>query len=495
MKNSFLNKRIPSLLALLFLALSVGMISWFGRTYTELRSKASGGETPTNMMISNISDTSFTISYTTSNKVIGAISYGPDLKLGQVGLDDRDKNTGKTSIRQVHYMTISRLNPGTKYYFTIQSGEKNFLNNNLPFEVTTSPSLQPRAGLEQGNASASADLSNDTSVTGNILFLDGTLPTEGIVYLSTDDSQLLSALIKNDGTYFLDINSLRSANLTRYAVVGDDTILRIIIQNSTDISRVAVRASNAASIPPVTLSKDYDFTIDTSFADFTASGSAPLVEASPSATLSPGAKTPGFPSFPSVGASGPAILAPKAEEKFIDQQPLFHGTAAPNAIVVISIESTENIQTSVKADEFGTWQFRPGSPLSPGEHVITIRSLDVSGIERTIKRQFTVFAEGSQFTEPSVSPANPTPTASATPTLVPTRPITITPTTIPAPTITPTPTLVITITPTPKSAPATPTITPRPTSLPIAPPGNSSLFLGGVLAVLSITAGFMLFFF
>ncbi len=485
MKKTFLNKRIPSFLGLLFLAISVVMVSWFGKSYTQLRSKASIGETPNSVQISNITDISFTVSYTTQEQVIGVISYGRDLKLGQVALDDRDTEVGlpagqagNPSARRVHHITISDLDPGTKYYFSIQSGSMELLNNKEPYEVTTAKELSEIAP-------------DQVSVTGSVNFPDGTIPMDGVVYLSTSASQLFSIPSKLDGTYHLSVNFLRTSDLTSYVVLEKDTILQMTIKNAVSQSLVTVKAMRANPIPPVTLSKDYDFTINSSSASLTASESADIsLNAYPS----------GFPVFSSNVASGPAILTPKEAEKFIDQQPLFQGTASPYAIVVITIESTQDIQTSVEADNLGNWQFRPATPLSPGEHTITIHALDILGVQQTIKRSFTVFAQGSQFTEPSVSPTfEPTPTASASSTPTPTKPApTIAPTPVSPPTVTPVLTLTPSIIPTPVVLQTiTPIVTITPTSppaSPISPPGSSLFLIGGALAAFSITAGFMLFF-
>ncbi len=491
MRKTFWNKRIPSLLGLLFLAMSVGIVSWFGKNYTQLRSKASVGETPGNVQISNITDTSFTVSYTTEESVIGVISYGRDSKLGQAGLDNRDREAGKSSPRQLHYIIITQLDPGTKYYFTILSGTMEFRNNNQPYDVTTVG--KPLEGSP-----------STTSITGSVNLSDGSIPVDGIVYLSTSTSQLLSVLLKIDGTYLLSVNSLRTSDLTNNITLESDTLLQMVIRNASSQSHVSVKAGNANPVPLVTLSKDYDFTIDTSLASFTASESA---VASPSGALTPVAPSSSFPLFSEKVANMADILTPKEAEKFTDQQPLFQGTAAvPNATVVINIDSTLGLQNSVKADNFGNWQFRPSTPLIPGQHIITIQTLDASGIKKTIKRSFTVLAEGSQFTEPSVSPTGPTPTVSTSPVPSPTTPVstspgpTAIPTSLPTATSTPVPTSAPTIVPTPASqSTITPVITiiptSRPTSPPITPPGSSSLLIGSFLAVLSLTAGFMLFFF
>lgn len=463
MKKTFLNKRIPSLFGLFLLAMLMGMISWFGKNYTQLQSRASVGEVPKQLRVSNITDTSFTVSYTTDERVIGVINYGRDLNRGQIRLDDSDK---ESSARQVHHITISGLDPETKYYFSVKSGSTDFLNDHGPYEVRTAKKL-PENSLGK------------VSVKGSINLPDGTIPSEGIVYLSTASnaaSQLFSIPVKIDGTYNLSVNYLRTSDLTSYVALEKDTILQMTIKNAVSQSLVIVNIIHANPVPPVTLSKNYDFTITSSSASFTASES-------------------GFPVFSSSIASEPAILTPMEAEKFIDQQPLFRGTAAsPNAQVVIIIESAVEIRANVEADNFGYWQFRPASPLEPGRHTVTIQTPGASDVKQTITRSFTVFAAGSQFTEPSVSPTlrvTPTP-IKPTPTLINFPTVTQSPTvpTLP-PSITPTS---IKLNPTATSAPIIlQTITP--TSQPISPPGSSLFLIGGALATLSITAGFMLFFF
>lgn len=474
MRKTFWDKRIPSLLGILFLAISVGMVSWFGKNYTELRSKASTGGTPKNVQISNITDTSFTVSYTTDEKTIGTIAYGKDQNLGQVGLDDRDKQEGKTNAYQVHFVTLSNLDPHTKYYFAIQSGATAFLNVNQPYETTTASSL-------------TESLPNHPAVAGTVVLPDGSIPNEGIVSISTDNSQVVSTLLKADGTYLLPVTSLRTKDLTTYFPFDSNTIFHMTVLNASAQSLVSVLALHTNPVPLITLSKDYDFTTNTSlsFSNFTATESG---TASQSGTLSP-APTFGFPLLSTQTASGPAILTPKTDAKFTDQQPLFQGTAIPEATVKITIESTQEIQTSIQADNFGNWQFRPSAPLAPGQHTITIVSKDANGILQSIKRSFTVYAEGSQFTEPSVSPTIPAPTVT----------VAATPTVTPSPTVVPTATPILSPTIISPSTSLSPTVaistTPSPTSPPLPRSGNSTLFVAGFVALLSIAAGFMLFFF
>ncbi len=527
MKKKFWDKRIPSLLGLLFLAISVGMVAWFGGGYTELRGRASVEETPKNVQISNITDTSFTVFYTTDIKTEGAVAYARDPSFGQVGLDDRDRESGKPSLRQVHYVTLTQLDAGTKYYFAIQSGATTHLNNSQPYEVTT-------ATVKLGTPP------NKTPIAGTVNLEDGSIPLEGIVFVDTSasplsgagaspsaglapsgsaqTSQILSVLLREDGSYILPISSMRTKDLATYIEFTSETKINLTILNATSQSRVSLLANQTSPVPLITLSKDYDFAANSqSITNPTASGSGTTLSgagaASTSGELTPNDSNSGFPLFPATVASGPAILTPENDENFIDPQPIFAGTALPNATVEIIIQSDETLQASVQSDNFGNWQYRPPLPLTPGEHIFTIIARDTNGILQTINRNFTVYASGSQFNEPSIEPtidpnATPTSAASATPTQSPTPTINVTPISLPTPTtssISATPDLTLTISPTPNLAltmaalsatpdPASLTATAMATGATIAPSGNFTLLFAGFIAALSITAGFVLFF-
>jgi hypothetical protein len=264
-------------------------------------------------------------------------------------------------------------------------------------------------------------------------------------------------------------------------------------------SHVKLFATQANPVPQVSLSTDYDFTAGTTglFDTFTASESA---TASSSGALSPTASPPPFPVVTVSIAQEPGILTPQPQETFTSQQPIFEGTALPNQTVEIIIDSDQPIQDTITSDNFGRWQYRPDVPLDPGEHVLTIITRDALGVLQTINRSFTVYADGSQFTEPSVSPASgqtPTTPPTSTPT-VPVTPVTIaTPTLTATPTVTPTPTLTadqILLTQAMANLSLTPqAVTSGPTSPPVPHSGSFSLVIAGFAAVLSLGAGVLLF--
>ena len=120
--------------------------------------------------------------------------------------------------------------------------------------------------------------------------------------------------------------------------------------------------------------------------------------------------------------------------------------------------------------------------LEPGNHTVTVASVDTAGLLQKITRSFTVYAEGSQFVEPSVIPVA---TRAVTPSL---PPITPTPFVIPSPSASPSaiPSPTVTLEP-------TPILSQSPSQDNIQPTG-SSLFLNSIIgAITALGIGTLLF--
>lgn len=451
MRENIWSKRIPTLLGILFITVGIGITSYLAKTGVILTSKAGPPENAQNIRISNISDKSFTVSFTTEASVVGSINFGKDKNLGQTALDDKDRQEDLRE-HKIHYITVKNLDSYSNYYFSITSGSKEFLDNNEPFIVKTSPI-------------SSSSFDDDKIIKGAVIFPNEDNSKEAIVYLNSENSQTLSALVKEDGSYSLSVGSLKTEDLSSDFTISDKTVFRILVLGENSLtSNVEFSNLDTKEIPVITLGNDYDFT------------QSNLETASESAST-------GFSSLSSQVSSSdkaPKINVPNNNQTFIDPQPKFSGTALPNSTVEITIHSDDNIKAQATTDAFGNWSFRPSSALSPGGHTITIITRDASGILRTITQSFTVFASGSQVTE------------SATPSATPV----ITPTSVPIPTPIPTsvPTIIPTATPIASTSPTLiPTATISPIISPIPPPGNSNSIIFGLFGIGLSILGFFIF--
>lgn len=460
MIRKILNIRIPSLLGIIVLLAGVGLTSFLVDRGVIFESRAAPEKNPSNIAITNVSPNSFTVMYTTDQPIAGSLTYGTEKNGTNVALDDRDKQNGRPAPSTVHHITVPNLSPDTTYFFSILSGDSVFLNDKEPYEVKTAPELEEES-------------EDSSSIHGSVRFADDTDKEDLLVLITSDDLQQLSAVVASDGTYSIPTEGVRTADLSEFADLAADPSLNLVVLNHTQKSNVTVLASNTDPVPLITFGEQYNFTLDTN-------------ETEDPQAASDSAKA----SFPDASSDSDTamieISSPEEKETFTDQRPVFTGTAIPGETIDVTIHSETPVNATVTVASDGSWEFRPTTPLAPGEHTITIRTRDVTGTLREFTRSFTVFAQGSQFVEPSVSPTRtPTPTlSSASPTP------TATPTSEPSPTTTVTE---VTDTPTPTVTPDV-TITAGPTREPIPPTGSGDVLLGGIVGMTALIAGFIIFF-
>jgi hypothetical protein len=413
--NKIWERKLPPFSGLVLVAALLVTITWLTRNVVLFGTQAATGAEPKKVQVTNISDTSFTVTYQTDDLMLGSVGYGTNDSLGNIGLDDRDQAINHTTEHKMHHITIKNLTPGSKYIFEIASGGTRYKNNDAFYEVTTAPAL-------------SAQTNKPPIVKGQVTLDDGAIPIEGIVQVSTDTSQIFTALLGPDGSYEIPLVSLRSIDLANWASINGSTKLNIVVSDPTQQSTAVVLADQANPAPLMTLSKNYDFSIASD-----ASGSA---EASGSATTQPiDLPVP----VDTAQVSSPTIITPKKDQAFNDPQPIFAGKALPNTEVSITIQSKEILEAIVQSDANGNWEFRPTLPLVPGKYIMMIKSVDAQGTLQSPTQTFTVFAEGSQFIEPSISPPFlPTPMPASPSASLPTPTVTLapSPTNAPAPTST-----------------------------------------------------------
>lgn len=455
-KKHIWEKRIPTFIALLTLLISLYATLLLIKNGVIIVGKASPDLEPQNIEISNITDNSFTVSFTTNEKTTGAVSISIE-NSSKIVYDERDIS-GSQKDYYSHYVSVAGLSPDTNYEFSIISNGNIILNKKERFTVKTAEVITSSPPEQK-------------PIFGNVRLANGEISDDILVRIEKGKTQLISSLVNGKGQFIIPSNSIRKDTLDSYFEFFPDDILHIKILRQNLISQVKVSFSGAESIPLVILPNSYDFTTR-----------KPQKMPAPIENFE-------FPKI-SIKPGEVKIISPEENQSFIDDKPLFKGYAPSNKEVKITIES-EIIQTTVKSDNNGIWTFRPSKTLEPGVHTITIETVDGNGILRKITQKFTVFASGSQISELSdsdlLSPAptekptlTPTPTASPVPTIEVTE--------SPAPSATPTPTLAPTTTVTTPTNSSTPTQIPPPTAT-IPPSGNiaSSALLTILSAALIFT--------
>lgn len=424
MRNTLWQKRIPTLLGLIMILVGIGITTYLVGTGTIVTTKAGPTENPQNVRITNITGDSITVSYTTQAQVIGSVNYGRDENLGQTTLDDRDVN-GNVVPRFTHYITIKNLEPLTDYYFSITSGASTYKQGENLYKIMSGPNI-------------GRPIAEENLIKGSIIYPQE-IPKESIIYISAQDSDTISAVVKDDGSFSILLDMLKAKDLSSYFGFNENSVFEGLVQGQNNISNVKFTIPQNKELAPITLSENFDFT-----------------QTLPSDNVNSEENFSAISSQGQTVSTDIQINTPEKNQEFIDPQPRFTGTALPDSTISIQIHSDDNIKAQITVDARGNWSYRPPSNLSPGSHTITISARDSSGILRTITQAFTIFESGTQVAEAATPSATPIPT-------IPSQTITSspTPTSIILPTSTPTPTLIpaSTISPTiPPSVPPSPGI-------------------------------------
>ena len=194
------------LILVIFLIVGIIFSVYLVLQNTSLFSKASPDIAPKNVTVSNISDSSITLSWVTDKETIGFVKYAEDASLNQTEYDERDENGPK--MRNTHFVVLKNLTTQKKYYFKIVSQDQVFGDGEKPFEQLT--------------ASISEDTPPVPVLTfGKLKKIDGNIPKEAVIYLKLPNSTPITTYTEDEGNYLLTVTNARKADLSSYLEVKD----------------------------------------------------------------------------------------------------------------------------------------------------------------------------------------------------------------------------------------------------------------------------------
>lgn len=238
----FLNKfKIPTILGLSLIISGIVVGIFLVVREQMLTAKASPDLQPQNIIVTNIEDQSFTVSWQTAANTISFLTYGQAKADEQVALDDRDQNppAGGPIPRSFHHVSLKNLEPNTTYKYRIISGK---LKSEI-FEVTT--------------AAHSTNLNGVKPVIGSVLNGNEVLE-DGIVYLSIQGAITQSALIKRSGSFLIPLSSMRKKNLTDIFPTGGDQIAKITVLSDQGTANAVFKLQQFQTLPPIKLGQNVD---------------------------------------------------------------------------------------------------------------------------------------------------------------------------------------------------------------------------------------------
>lgn len=382
------NIKLPTILGVIVLVFGVvaGVVLINSNQVFKIGANTEG--VPKNVRVSNITDNSATVTWTTDIKSKGFIKWGKsELSLNKVALED------ESDANFVHSANIIGIEPNSTIQFKTNSESKDYDNGGIPWSVTT-----------QQTAVAQA---NSVIASGTVLEPDGSTPAKAIVYL-TINGAVVSALTSSEGNFVIPISNYIS-------VISDTTAIEISVQGGPKgTTQAVIYPKSIKFIPTMVLGRSYDFRsaeINTSDQQPESSLTVPeSVQASSrfevTRSNNPEPETTSTLSIDSIDEG----------EIITTTDPEFFGSAPKGAQVEVQVESELQTGTAT-VDSKGKWSWSPPNNLEAGEHKLTVKWRDSTGVLRAITRTFIVSAaEGPAFeSTPSATPQNTTtPVATAT---------------------------------------------------------------------------------
>jgi hypothetical protein len=387
-------KKIPTIIGLVILILGIVAGLWLTSRTSSFNTKASGDCAPVNPQITNLTHQSVDISFTTSAGCIANVNLNNQLvsDVRQAILGASTPLSGRT-----HYFQISGLKINSDYTYQVVSGGQTYQLDSYRFKTTSTPkSAIPSANL----------------AWGKVVRPDSQPAAGSIVYLNLPGSLPLSSLVTSEGNWNISLATSLNSTKTDWFVPQDNLDEEIVvISESHEPTLINHNSSHNNPVPVITLGQN---TLQLASLPTPTSSSNKL--ASHMTTTTPTV----------VMIKNLEITNPADGESLSTNQPNFFGTGPSGLKISIKVESPETINGQSQVDSTGSWSWTPSSNLSPGQHTITVSVTDpITGILKTIRRQFTVLAAsgGPAFSSSSsAAPATPTPTLAPTdtPTPVPT---------------------------------------------------------------------------
>lgn len=366
------NIKLPTILGIIILSagLFAGVLLINSRQVFKLGAKVE--PIPKDIRITNITESSFTVSWTTEVESRGFVKWGKKDKLfNQTAREE----TAKAGL--IHSTTIISLDSDGTYYFNINSNGKDYDNEGISWSVKTLSQKPNQDKIYVGS--------------GIVLQQDGMTKALALIYL-TINGVVQSTITSEQGSWVIPIT-----NYTQN--VNDQTVVEIFVNAGTvGTASAIINAGNVKNTPTIILGKVNDFRNMGSIDNSTnlPESSLNLPEDVEIASrfeveeqiIEENDKKEDIPvSLDSIDEG----------ETITTVNPEFFGKGPTEAMIEIVVESDP--QTDIVAtDESGNWSWNPPNNLEEGEHSVTIKWQDASGIFKTITRNFYVSAaEGPAF--------------------------------------------------------------------------------------------------
>lgn len=428
-------KKIPTLLGLIVLIVVVFITTFSLSGAKGLFTSASPDVTPKQVIISNIDETSFVVSWLTDAQTSGFVRLD-----NRTFRDARDALEGETGNFTTHFVKIDGLRSNARYNFKIGSGATSFFKkagsqNSVSCDDGMAAALDGE--MFSVKTSSSLGIAPSDPASGLVLSSDSKTPLAGAIFcLSISGFYPLSVLTtesSNGLNFFLNIGDLRKTDdfsLGKYKTSGDEERLVVMAGGDLLASGSCLTGQDEPMTPEIVIG-DNNYQCGKGRSQLTptprkSQSFLPDGKDSPDEQRGPDGTTSGQ----GASSSGVSIDSPTSSDVVSDDLPTFKGRGSPGQVIQITVESENPLSDQVRVRPDGTWSWTPPSNLAPGEHTVTLTIVDDKGNKQIITRRFTVVAG---------NPILPITSGSSSATLTPTPGVLVTPSVAPTRAPTPTP--------------------------------------------------------
>ncbi|MBU1129890.1 hypothetical protein KKE45_01050 [Patescibacteria group bacterium] len=412
-------KKIPTVLGILILLITVFATTYLTKLTTFLSSKASSDCIPVNIQITNLTHQSADLSFLTPQECLVDVNINNQL------ISDSFQSISPKS--KIHYFQIDGLEQDSVYQYILIANGKEIKNDQ--FIIKT-------------HLTISGSIPDSNLAWGKILQNNQKPASVAIIYLNIPGAAPMSSFITSIGNWNIPLSVSYNDQKDSWFIPPKDTDEEIIVL-SQDGQTMLLTGNTSSNNPVADIIIGQGFSLNEKNGQETSTsiGNIPTVQQTEQTT-----------------EKKLDILNPQDGESLFTQRPEFFGTAPIGVLLKIKLNSSIEFNSQVQSDSSGNWRWDPGQSLSPGQHSLTVSFINLkTGLEESITKKFVILAteENLGFTA-SVS-AQPTNTSIPTiipiqiPTSTPTTPSpvsTVKPGSTPSPTLAPTqkPTSTLTVT-------------------------------------------------
>ncbi|KKQ50564.1 MAG: hypothetical protein US95_C0025G0003 [Candidatus Woesebacteria bacterium GW2011_GWB1_38_5] len=250
MQRRSLKKTVPTLVGVIILlfGLASGVVLLNARQIFRLG--AVDISTPKNVRVSNITDSSFCISFLTAKEV------RPFVKVGGDKFFISDIQTIRANEKSnIHYFTINGLLPEREYFFTINSDGVDYFKDN-PMTARTGKQI---ASNTKGGI-----------IYGKVYSKSGEELKDALVYVRGGNGSLVSTKTSGDGSFMFSTSHIRTADLSSYEEFDEErTIIQVLIENIQSTSSITTNLKNSYPFPPIIIGQNLDLRQSSANVDYT----------------------------------------------------------------------------------------------------------------------------------------------------------------------------------------------------------------------------------